>query len=130
MRMRAMPKPSVLVAGALEDNGRFLFVKRKSRETEALELPHIVMNQGSDPSSALSELFLSQLGIDAQVHEPIYETRHNSGSRKNKRFIPVLVFRITAKKAFAKPSGELGYAWFALEDARKKKLSRNAEWVR
>lgn len=130
MRLRAIPKPSVLVAGALEDKGRFIFIKRKATETEMIELPHAIIPQGSDPVSALAEIFLSQLGIDAQIHEVIHETRHNAGSRKNKRWITVLVFRITAKNAFAKPAPGIGFAWLSLEDAGKKRLSRNAEWLK
>lgn len=132
MRMRTLPKPSVLAAGALEDNGRYLFIKRETLNPrqETLELPHSIIPQGANPVSALAEVFLLQLGIDAQVHEPVHETRHNAGSRKNKRWIPVLVFRITAKSASAKPAPGLGYAWLSLDDARKKRLARNAEWLR
>lgn len=130
MRMRTLPKPSVLAAGALEDRGRFIFVKRRAGETETLELPHAIIPQGSNPVSALAEVFLRELGIDAQVHESIYGTRHNAGSRKSKRWIPVLVFRITTKSASAKPAPGLGYAWLSPDDARKKRLARNAEWLR
>ncbi|VVB98103.1 Uncharacterised protein [uncultured archaeon] len=125
-----MPKPSVLAAGALEDNGRFLFIKRKNGEMETVELPYAIIPQGSNPVAALTEVFLAQLGIDAQVHETIYETRHNAGSRKNKRWVPALVFRITAKSAFAKPAAGLGYVWLSLDDARGKRLARNSEWMR
>lgn len=130
MKMRTMPKPSVLVAGALEDSGRFLFIKKTAGEVETFELPCAIIPQGANPVPALTEIFSSQLGIDAQVHECIHERRHNAGSRKNKRYIPALVFRITTKNASARPAGGLGYAWLSLDDARKKRLSRNCEWLR
>ncbi len=125
-----MPKPSVLVIGALEDRGRYLFVKRTRNESEEFELPCAVIPQSSDPVSALKDVFSIQLGIDAQVHEVIHEARHNSGTRRFKKWIPALVFRATAKNAFAKPAAGLGYAWLSLDDARKKRLARNAEWMR
>lgn len=130
MRIRALPKTQVLVAGALEDQGRFIFVKRKAGEVETVELPQVLIPQGSDPVRALAGVFLAQLGIDAHVHEPIHEARHNAGSRKSKRWIPVLVFRVTAKNPRAKPAPGLGYTWISIDDARKKKLARSAEWMR
>ena len=129
MRMRKMPRLEVLFAGALEDGGRMLFITRKLSDRELLELPCTIAPQGSNPVSALPSIFLSSLGLDAQVHEVIYEGRHNAGSRRSKRWIPVLVFRITSKKAFAKPSEGLGFEWLALKDAKKQKLSRNCEWL-
>ncbi len=132
MRMRVMPKPQVLVAGALEDNGRYLFVKRVvgNLRVETIELPYALISQGSNPVPALADVFLTQLGIDAQVHEVMHETRHNSGSRRSKLWIPALIFKITAKNASAKPVHGLGYVWLSLDDARKRRLARNAEWLR
>lgn len=130
MRIRPIPKPQALIVGALNDNGRHLFITRTFGDSEILSLPSITILQGSDPISALSDLFQKQFGIDAQVHEVIYQTSHNSGSRKKKRWIPVLVFRITTKSAFAKPAPGTGFIWLSLEDARKRKLARESEWMR
>lgn len=130
MKMRTLPKPSVLAAGALEDNGRFLFVKKIAGETEVIELPCAIIPMGANPVSALVEVFHSQLGIDAQVHEVMAENRHNAGTRRFKRLIPVLVFRVTTKNASAKPAPGLGVAWLKLDDAKKMRLSRNSEWLR
>ncbi|MFA5077427.1 MAG: hypothetical protein WC488_03295 [Candidatus Micrarchaeia archaeon] len=129
MRMRKMPRPEVLIAGALEDGNRVLFMTRRLGERYVLELPCVIAPQGSNPVQKLSELFASSLGIDAQIHGIIREGRHNAGSRRSKRWIPVLVFKITAKKAFAKPSEGLGFEWLAIKDAKKQKLSRNCEWL-
>ena len=129
MRIRKVPGPQVLVAGVLEDRGRFLFITRKTGEAETLELPHAIIPQGADPVSALAEVFRSQFGIDAQVHGVINERTHNAGSRKRKRWIPVLAFRITTKNARARTGPEQGYVWLSMDEARTRKLARNAEWI-
>ncbi|MDD5336916.1 MAG: hypothetical protein PHS02_00345 [Candidatus ainarchaeum sp.] len=129
MRIRKIQKPEALFAGALEDRGRLLFIKMKTGESESLELPCIIAPQGSDPVQKLSELFLSALGMDAQIHGVIYESSHNAGSRRRKRWIPVLVFSVSAKNMHAKPASGLGVSWLSLRDAKAKKLSRNCEWL-
>ena len=129
MRVHKVPGPQVLVAGVLEDRGRFLFITRKTEEAETLELPHAIIPQGANPVPALVEVFRSQLGIDAQVHDVINERKHNAGSRKRKRWIPALAFRVTTKKAHARTSSGLGYAWLSIDEARTKKLAKNAEWI-
>ena len=122
--------PKALVCGMLEDSGRILFLKRKDRQgTERLEMPCLLTYSG-DPVSQLTETFREQTGIDGEVGEIAFETRHNAGSRKRKRFVPCLVFRIRAKGMRARPTPQFsGYKWLSLEDAKEEKLGRNAKWI-
>ena len=119
-----------LVCGLLEDNGRALFLKRIDKnKKETLELPCFSHFSG-DPIKQLAEDFLRQTGIDAEVRETAFETRHNAGSRRRKQWVPCLVFRMRAKSMSAKPSSEFaGYKWLSLNDAKKLRLARNAEWI-
>jgi len=126
-------QPSSLAAGLLDDNGRALFLVRKNASSgiETVELPCVLLLRGENPVARLAEEFRRQAGIDAQVHEILFEKRHNMGSRKRKVFIPALAFKVTAKNASAKPSGEYsGCKWIASADLVKYKLARNAEWLR
>jgi hypothetical protein len=130
---QAIPKtPSALAAGLLEDNGRALFLLRTLPSgMQTVEMPCVLLLPGENPVARLGEEFRHQTGIDAQVHEILFEKRHNSGSRKRKIWIPALVFKVTAKNASAKPSAEFsGYRWIASNDLPKYKLARNAEWLR
>lgn len=122
--------PKALVCGMLEDRGRVLFLKRKDRQgTERLEMPCLLLYAG-DPVSQLTEAFREQTGIDGEVGEVVIETRYNAASRRRKRFIPCLVFRIRAKGMKANPAPQFsGYRWLSLEDAKEEKLSRNARWI-
>ena len=128
----AIPQPVALAAGLLEDGGRGLFlVRRNLKGVETVELPCVLLMKGDNPVAQLTEAFRHQTGIDPQVHEILFEKRHNAGSRKRRNFVPVLVFRITAKSASAKPSKEFsGIKWIASEDLGKFKPSRNCDWLR
>ncbi|MCX6772451.1 MAG: NUDIX hydrolase, partial [Candidatus Micrarchaeota archaeon] len=108
-----------------------LFLCRKSPlGTETIELPCVLLQKGENPVATLTSEFKRQTGIDAQVHEVRFERRHNIGSRKRKLLVPVLVFKITARNASAKPSGEFsGFRWIAQPDLGKYKLCRNALWL-
>ncbi len=58
------------------------------------------------------------------------QSEHNVGSRKRKRWIPVLGFKVSAKNAQAKPSAAFtGFCWLSLDEAKKKKLLRTSEWL-
>ncbi len=129
-RLKERILPKALVCGMLEDRGRVLFLKIKDRQgTERLEMPCLLLYSG-DPVSQLTEAFREQTGIDGEVGGMALETRHNAGSRKRKRFIPCLVFRIRAKGMKTRPAPQFsGYRWLSLEDAKKEKPGRNAKWI-
>jgi hypothetical protein len=116
----------------LEDEGRVLFVSKKDRHgIERLELPWIYGYTQVDPVSQLTESFLKFTRIDGQVGEIIYETRHNAGSRRRKKWIPCFVFRVTAKNRRCDPSGGYtGFKWLSIEGAKKEKFGRHAEWLK
>ncbi|MBI5223441.1 NUDIX hydrolase [Candidatus Micrarchaeota archaeon] len=123
--------PKALAVGALEDGNRYLFlIRRDHMGFERLELPCILVPSGRSPFAEISSEFVRQTGIDAQVHEPIYESRYNVGTKRRKAFVPVLVFKITARERFAKPAPEFaGFKWLTLDDAKREKLTKNCEWL-
>ena len=131
-RLIDVPQPVLLAAGLLEDGGRALFlVRRNFRGDETVELPCVLLMKGENPVAGLTEAFRQQTGIDPQVHEILFERRHNAGSRKRKNWVPVLVFKITAKNASARPSKEFaGFRWIASDDLGKFKPGKNCEWLR
>jgi hypothetical protein len=121
-----------LACGMLKDEGRVLFLKRKDRRgIERIELPCVLVVSGRSPVAEIKAEFIRQTGIDAQIHEIIIESRHNAGSRRRRNWVPCLVFKFTAKNMRAKPAdGFSGFRWLSLEDVKKEKLGRNAEWLR
>ena len=125
------PLPSALAAGLLEDHERALFLLRKNTEgIETAELPCILLQKGENPVASLASEFRRQTGIDAQVHEILFERRHNAGSRKRKAFIPVLVFKVTARNTACRPSSEFsGYKWLERADLAKYKRAKNCLWL-
>jgi len=126
------PMIKCLSCGMIEDGGRVLFLKRKDRQgIERLEIPCVLVHSGRSPVAEIKSEFVRQTGIDAQIHEIIIETRHNTGSRRRRSWVPCLVFRFSAKSMRAKPAPEFsGFKWLSLEDAKKEKLGRNSEWIR
>ena len=125
------PEYSALACAVIEDGGRVLFLKRLEKEREVLELPCVLVEKGMNPVSELKGAVLAQAGIDAQVHEPIMEGRHNVGSRKRRKWIPALGFGISAKNMGARVgAGFSGVKWISIEDAKKWKLGRKSEWLR
>jgi hypothetical protein len=126
------PLPKALACGSLEDEGRTLFlVRTDERGIERIELPCILVPSGRSPVAEIKSEFARQTGIDAQMHEIIFESKHNAGSRKRRSIVPCLVFKFTAKNMRAKPSGEFsGFRWMKIDDAKKEKLTKSAEWMR
>ena len=126
------PLPKALACGMLEDEGRVLFLIRKDdRGIERIEMPCVLVFSGRNPVAELSSEFIRQTGIDEQIHDILFESKYNVGSRKRKQWIPVLVFKVTAKSMRANPAPEFsGFKWLKIEDAKKLKLSRNSEWMR
>ena len=134
MRIRKNPAPaapSALAAGILEDGERALFLCRRNEQgIETVELPCVLLQKGENPVARLSEEFRRQAGIDAQVHEVLFERRHNAGTRKRKLWIPVLAFKITAKSASARPAGEFsGYRWLSAKDLAGCRRAKNLLWL-
>ncbi|MFA6489549.1 MAG: NUDIX hydrolase [Candidatus Micrarchaeia archaeon] len=125
------PAPSVLACGLLEDGERALFLCRKNRDgVETVELPCVLLFKGENPVARIAEEFRRQTGIDAQAHEVLFERRFNAGTRKRKIYIPVLVFKLTAKAHSAKPSQEFtGYKWLTSKDLAGQRRARNLLWL-
>ncbi|NYZ73621.1 NUDIX hydrolase [Candidatus Micrarchaeota archaeon] len=126
------PLPKALACAMLEDGGRMLFLVRKDANgIERIEMPSVLVPSGRSPFADIKEAFQRMTGIDGEFHEIVLEGRHNAGFRRRKNWVPVLVFKVTAKNRTAKPSAEFsGFRWLSLEDAKRQKLSRNAEWMR
>ena len=123
--------PKALACGMLRDNERILFLMRKDRQKmERIELPSVEILREEDPVRKLTIEFRRQTGIDAEVCEIKMEKRYNAGSRKRKHWIPCLVFSMRAKNTKAVPAEEFsGFKWLSLEEAKKKKPGRKAEWL-
>lgn len=126
-----LPAPSALACGLLEDGERALFLCRKNKDgAETVELPCVLLFKGENPVARIAEEFRRQAGIDAQAHEVLFERRYNAGTRKRKLFIPVLVFKLTAKSHAAKPAAEFtGYKWLSSKDLAGQKRARNLLWL-
>jgi hypothetical protein len=130
------PIPKALACGMLEDGGRVLFLVRSERggngqAIERFELPCILVPSGRSPFADMKIEFERQTGIECQVHEVVREGRHNAGSRKRRQWVPLLVFKITARTMRAKPSQEFsGFRWIRIDEAKKLRLSRNSEWLK
>ena len=133
MRKHVQPAaPSALAAGLLEDGERSLFLVRKNAlGEELLEIPCVEVMAGENPVAALVSAFRAQAGIDAEVHEILFQRRHNAGTRKRRAIIPALVFKVTAKSHTVRVSPEFsGYKWLSPKDMAGKRLSRKSEWLR
>jgi hypothetical protein len=124
--------PKALICGMLKDEGRILFLTKKDRHgIVRLELPWIYGHTNVNPVGELAEAFLKYTGIEGQVGEIIYETRHNAGSRRRKRWIPCFVFQVTARNRRAEPGGGYtSFRWLSIDGAKKEKLGRQLEWLR
>ncbi len=122
--------PKALVCGMLKDGGRILFLISKDQNgTERLELPCFFAYSDAD-IMRLAEEFKEQTGIDGEVGEVEIKTRHNAGSRKRKKWIPCLVFKISARNRTTRASSKFsGFKWLVLDGAKKYRLSRNVEWI-
>ncbi|MBI5035900.1 NUDIX hydrolase [Candidatus Micrarchaeota archaeon] len=127
----APANPTALLCALLEDNGRVLFLLQKdSKGNEKLTLPGVLAGN-ENPVALLKEAFSEQAGIDGEIHEVVMESRWNAGSRKRKRMIPCLVFKVTAKSARCSPAKAFsGFKWLTLNEARTKPLDRKIEWLR
>ena len=133
--MRRSPPPaapSAIACGILEDEGRALFLCRKNAQgTETVELPCVLLMKGENPVARLAWEFAKSAGIDCQVHEILFEKRHNAGSHKRKAWIPALAFKATAKRAEARPAPQFsGYRWISPADLGKHRLARICSWLR
>lgn len=129
---RNAPIPKAIACGMLEDRGRIFFLLRIDEHGgERLEIPCVFAYTSTDPISQLAETFKKQTGIDAEVCEIRFETRYNAGTRRNRKFIPCLVFRMRSKSAKATPAAEFsGFKWLSLDNAKKQKLGKITEWLR
>jgi len=130
-KMVKAPEYAALACAIIEDGGRVLFLKRMEGERELLELPCVLVEKGRNPVAELKEWVMLKTSIDAQVQEPKMEGKFNAGSRKKKKWIPAIGFRVSAKNLSARVSGEYsGVKWISIDEAKKERLGRKAEWIR
>lgn len=118
----------------LKDGGRVLFLVGKERfGRKRLVLPFVKIMGRADPVSEIKKAFLEQAGIDAHVGGVLFEGRYNAGSRKYRKWVPLLVFEVGAKRMQAKPSSEFGgFKWLGIKDAmarEKKRVLFLEHWV-
>ena len=125
------PLPKALACGMLEDDGRILFlVRTDERGVERIEMPCVLVPSGRSPFAEIKTEFARQAGIDGQVHEIVMESAYNAGTRRRRMRVPCMVFKVTARERRARPSAEFsGFRWLSLDEAKKQKLGRNAEWL-
>ncbi|MBD3398394.1 hypothetical protein GF412_04185 [Candidatus Micrarchaeota archaeon] len=133
-RQKIVNYPKAFACGMLEDGGRVLFLVGKERYgKKRLALPFVEIWGRGDPVSELGAAFEEQTGIDGQVHEVVFEGRYNAGSRKYKKWIPLLVFRVSAKRMRCRPSSEFaGFKWVSLKGALEKEKKKELfleKWV-
>ena len=140
-------QPVALAVGLLEDGGRALFLYQepapgaaaggggRAARAEAgaggrlLELPSVLVMPGENPVSRLAEGYSQMTGIDAQVHETMRQASVNVGTRKRRHLVPVLVFRLTAKRMSARAgAGWNGFVWLAVRQALGEKFTRRGQW--
>jgi hypothetical protein len=133
-RRKLVVYPKAVACGMLEDGGRVLFLVGKERfGRKRLVLPHVKIMGREDAVSKVKEAFLEQAGIDAHVGGVLFEGRYNAGSRKYKKWVPLLVFEVGAKRMQARPSAEFGgFKWIRIKDALAKEKKRELfleHWV-
>lgn len=123
---------AALLCGILEDSGRVLFlIRRDGQGQEMLEMPYAAVKEGENEVAALATAFREQAGIDVQVHGVIMQGRYNAGSRKRRRWVPALGFKVTAKSARVNAGeGFMGYRWVALDEIGNFRLGRSAGWLK
>ncbi len=125
-RQKLVEYPKAFACAMLEDGGRVLFLVGKEKYgKKRLVLPFVKIEGRRDPVAEIGKAFFEQSGIDGQVHEPLFEGRYNAGSRKYKKWIPLLGFRVSAKKMKCAPSPEfVGFRWLSIKDAQKKEKKK------
>jgi hypothetical protein len=133
-RQKIVNYPKAFACGMLEDGGRVLFLVGKERYGKnRLVLPSVEIWGRRDPVAELGAAFAKQAGIDGQVHEVIFEGRYNAGSRKYRKWIPLLVFRVTAKRMQCMPSSDFaGFRWVSLKGVLEKEKRKELfleKWV-
>jgi ADP-ribose pyrophosphatase YjhB (NUDIX family) len=123
---------ALLACALIQDGGRYLFIASPGRDgREELALPCALVEKGADPVAGLSAAVREQAGIDAHVEEPVLQGRFNAGSRKNRAMIPAIAFAVTSKSLRARTGDSAKRAeWLKAEDALKRRLARNSEWLR
>lgn len=116
----------VLLCALLESDGRILFLKKLVGEREVLCLPCVIADEKENPLEALRKILLEKTGIDAFVQQVAFSGKYNAGSRKRKQFVSALAFKAVAKKV----SPRADFVWLKLDDALKKRVCRECEWMR
>ncbi len=118
--------PKAFACALLTDNGRSLFLVQKERYgKKRLVLPFAKIEGRKNPVAEIKNALFLQSGIDGQVHQTIFEGKYNVGSNKYKKWVPLLVFKITAKKMQCSPSKEFeGFRWLAIGETLKKEKKK------
>ncbi|MFP3950219.1 MAG: NUDIX domain-containing protein [Candidatus Micrarchaeia archaeon] len=132
-RKKPVTYPKAVACGMLEDGGRVLFLEKERHGKKRLVLPFVKIRGGADPVSEIDRVFEEETGIDGEIHEVIFEGKYNAGSRKYKKWVPLLVFRVTAKKMKCSPAEKFsGFRWINLKDAKRQEKKKELffeKWV-
>ena len=128
---KTRPVYSGAAVALVKDGEKILFLERiKAAGQLELVLPGCELEPRADPVASLVGAVRQQTGIDGQVMGVAREERVNVGSRKNRKMVPLLVFKVVAKSnRVSLGSGFAGFKWLFPIEARKRKLAKNALWV-
>ena len=105
-------------------------MRKNNLGIEAVEMPCVLIGKGENPVAALQAAFHAQTGIDAQVHEILFEKKWNAGTRKKKAWVPALIFKVTAKNASVRlMPGFSGYKWLFEKELAKYRHARTMQFL-
>lgn len=134
MRIRRMktfePLPKALALGAIEDNGRYLFhlVTDKYGVTR-VDLPYSIVKSGESITAKIKMHILEIIENNIEIGEPVFEIKYNYGSKRNKNWIPAMVFKIeTFGRIQIKKEKMREYKWLKLEEAVKFSKTKESQW--
>ena len=129
--LKQRPVFSCAAVALVKEGEKILFLERINAAKQLeLVLPGCELEPGADPVGSLTAAVRMQTGIDGQVMGVARDERVNVGSRKNRKMVPLLVFKVVAKSnRVVLGAGFAGFKWLFPIEARKKKLAKNAAWV-
>jgi 8-oxo-dGTP diphosphatase len=97
-----MPRPTIVVAGILRRDGKFLIGQRQARDRHGLkwEFPGGKVERGETPRQALQRELREELGIEAKVGREIARYEHSSAGRP-----PLTLLFLSVESFQGEPSG-------------------------
>lgn len=134
MRMRKMKTlerlPKALALGAIEDNGRFLFrLETDKYGVTRVDLPHVLVKSGESITAKIKEQILEIIENNVEIGEPIFQLTYNAGTRRNRNFIPAMIFKVeTFGRIQLRKEKMLKYKWLKLEETINIRKTKESEW--